>query len=362
MTSILVVDDDEQLRSALTRELVDRGFRVEVAQSVDEAVVVLSSGPIDVLLTDLRMGDRDGIDLLARAREISRNTRAILMSAYATARDYQTAVDLGAVRVLCKPFTPGEALDAIQQAIECETGFRGSIHGLSLIDMVQMFHYGRRSLTVTVNGVVPGSIYMRDGEVIHARHGAAAGEEALRAILATQSGSVTTSALSDVPRTVHRDFQSLILDSLRQLDESSAAASDLLFEVAMPSSKPPATGHPPHVRDFLDLLQAELPRLSLESTVALVDASTGDLTTLSGPSIPTGAGAEIRALVDVAARLDGRVHKLEWVGSGAAFAAIACDRGRTLLAVISTLGGRYAALRFRAEVGRVAMAVSRFTN
>jgi DNA-binding response OmpR family regulator len=360
MTSILVVDDDEQLRSALARELSDRGFRVMVAQSVGEAVATLSRDAVDVLLTDLRMGDRDGVDLLARAREVSRNTRAILMSAYATARDYQTALDLGAVRVLCKPFTPGEALMAIQQAIECETGFRGSIHGLSLIDMVQMFHYGRRSLAVTVQDVVPGTIYMREGEVVHARCGAATGEEALRTMLAAQSGHVTTAPLpDDIPHTVHRDFQSLILDSLRQLDESSAAASDLLFEVPLPSSRPPPPGLSGDGRDVLAVLERELPALSLESSVIVIDESTAEIVPLHGASVAPAVGAEIRALAQTAARVAGRVHKLEWIGERTGFASIACNQGRTLLAVIGSLGGRYAALRFRAEVGRVALAISR---
>ncbi|HNC42883.1 MAG TPA: response regulator, partial [Acidobacteriota bacterium] len=146
MTSVLIVEDDLQFRSALARDLTVQGYQVAVAQSVDEAVGMLAAKPTNILLTDLRIGERDGIDLLGTVREVSPDTRSILMSGYATARDHQRAMELGAVQVLCKPFTATELFNALQQAIECETGFRGSVHGLSLTDVLQMFHFGRRSV------------------------------------------------------------------------------------------------------------------------------------------------------------------------------------------------------------------------
>jgi hypothetical protein len=53
--------------------------------------------------------------------------------------------------VLVKPFTASELLRTIQKAIDCETGFQGSVHGLSLIDMAQMFHLAQRSVTILVH-------------------------------------------------------------------------------------------------------------------------------------------------------------------------------------------------------------------
>ncbi|WP_394831290.1 response regulator [Pendulispora rubella] len=221
MTAVLVVDDDLQFRETLVRHLTGQGFDVSSAQSVDEAITLLERRPADVVLTDLRLGVRDGIDLIATIRSRSIAARTILMSAFATARDYQTATELGAVRVLCKPFTPEDLLDAIRQAIDCSTGFRGSIHGLSLIDMLQMFHLARRSIVLHIGDTVTGHVYVQDGEVVHAEKGTLSGEPALLAILSAQSGSVSTSALGSTPRTIARSFSSLLLDLLRQIDESS---------------------------------------------------------------------------------------------------------------------------------------------
>jgi ActR/RegA family two-component response regulator len=220
VTSILIVEDDEQFRAAVARDLSHRGFDVSTVNSVADALSRLHQRVFDVLLTDLRLGERDGIDLLGQLTDVAPETRTILMSAFATARDHQRAIELGAVQVLCKPFTSMELTLAIQQAVECETGFRGSLHGLSLIDVLQMFHYARRSVRVTVGGRLGGEIHVREGEIVHAVQGELVGEEALRRILAMPSGSVRSGPLDGDERSIERGFQGLVLDLLRELDEA----------------------------------------------------------------------------------------------------------------------------------------------
>jgi DNA-binding response OmpR family regulator len=240
---VLVVDDDAQFSAALVRDLKAREYVVETARGVDEALSLLRTHPFDVLLTDLRMDDRDGIDLLAEMRAIGVSTRPILMSAYATARDSQKATELGAVRILCKPFGSAELAQAIQQAVDCGTGFRGSVHGLSLIDMLQMFHFGRRSIVLKVEARVPGEIHFNEGEIVHAARGPSRGEQALSEILGVGSGAVHTEPTVAVERTVHRSFESLLLDLLRTLDEQGPVQGDddLDFDAAF-RSMPPKPG------------------------------------------------------------------------------------------------------------------------
>jgi len=229
VTSVLIVDDDLGFRTTIGRDLGEHGFAVSLAHNADEAIEALTAraagDSIDVLLTDLRMPGADGIDLLEQIRAASPRTRAILMSGYATARDYQRAIECGAVRVLCKPFTSSELLLAIRQAVDCETGFRGSIHGLSLVDLMQMFHYARRSLAIVVDGLAPGHVFIEDGQLIHAVYRELIGEPALRAILAMPAGSLRTMVLpQSTPRSIARDFQTLLLDSLRSVDEAGLHA------------------------------------------------------------------------------------------------------------------------------------------
>ena len=222
--SLLLVEDDVDFRGALVRTLDQQGFdQVVEVGSVEEAIGELRSRAFDVVLTDLRLGERDGIDLIQIVRQSHPAARPILMSAYATARDVQVALQQGAVTVLCKPFTADELRAAIQQAAECGTGFHGTFHGISLIDMLQMLHLARRSLKVTMSGAVSGAIHLQDGEIVHAEAGARQGEEAFRALLAEPGGSLQTAAAQDgVETTITRDFQTILMDSLRVLDEQNA--------------------------------------------------------------------------------------------------------------------------------------------
>jgi CheY-like chemotaxis protein len=283
MTSVLIVDDDVTFRTTISRDLGVHGFTVALANSAGDAIELLAARPaersIDVLLTDLRMPGADGIDLLEKVRTVSPRTRAILMSGYATARDYERAIECGAVRVLCKPFTSSELLLAIRQAVDCETGFRGSIHGLSLVDLLQMFHYARRSVAIVVDGLAPGHVFVEDGQLVHAVYRELVGEPALRGILAMPAGSLRTMVLpQSIPHSITRDFQALLLDSLRTVDEISMRDTiDELAELDVAPADAPSH-HADDLRRFVDRLR----RLDGYSAALLIDIDSGVMLGLDG--------------------------------------------------------------------------------
>jgi CheY-like chemotaxis protein len=280
VTRLLVVDDDDVFRTTIARDLVEHGYEVRMASSADDAIARLHAEPIDILVTDLRMPGADGIDLLQQVRTLSVRTRTILMSGYATARDYQRAIECGAVRVLCKPFTSSELLQAIRQAIDCETGFRGSIHGLSLVDLLQMFHFARRSLAIVVDGFAPGHVYLEDGRIVHATCREAIGEEALRSILSMPAGSLRTMVLPEhTPHTISRDFETLLLDALRVMDESAAGvAAELEGDWDLDELGEPAPAPRPRMQIFVDRLR----KIDGYAASCLVDSASGVILGVDG--------------------------------------------------------------------------------
>jgi len=221
MFHVLVVDDDLSFARAIEGDLRHQGFAVEIASDVSEALSQARRKSFDVLLTDLHVGTHDGMELLTALRDVSPHTRAVLMSGFATARDYERAVELGAVRVLSKPFTPEDLMQCIRQAVDCGSGFRGSVHGLSLVDLLQMYKFGRRSVKIAVSGRSVGSLYMQDGDLVHAEHEDHTGEAAVASLLAMPDGTLGTSVLPlGVPHTISRDFQTVLLSALRTIDEA----------------------------------------------------------------------------------------------------------------------------------------------
>lgn len=229
MARVLVVEDDKVFSRVVAAALERAGHEVELACDVDEAERALASKQrFDVVLTDMQLGEsgREGMELLERARLTQLGARTVLMSAHASARDYQRARQLGAVRVLCKPFELSEIVEAIEQAVDCEKGFHGSVHGMSLIDMLQVFHYARKSMVVRVRSGVEGEIHLAAGEIVHARLAEREGLDALAAILRLPNGVVRTRAPVPAPRTIDRPFDGLLLDVLRQIDEGREEIAD----------------------------------------------------------------------------------------------------------------------------------------
>jgi CheY-like chemotaxis protein len=212
MTRVLVVDDDTDVQIVLARDLRGRNYEVELAGTYEEALAALTGeDPLHVLLTDLRMPCRDGLDLLAEARRISPETKSVLMSAYATAKDCQAALDLGAITVLCKPFTRTELLDAVTRAEECCSSFHGRLHGVMLMDVLQLLHARHRSVRVEVGGQTPGHILLLEGELADAGCGETRGEDALAQLLAAPSGWVEThSIIARVDRNIEGSFDAIV--------------------------------------------------------------------------------------------------------------------------------------------------------
>ena len=102
---ILVVDDSPATLEVLERNLSSRGFTVFTAARVAEAVNVLESTPIDLVITDIKMPVTNGLDLIRHVRENYKNTEVMTITGYATIAGAVEAIKTGAEEYLTKPFT-----------------------------------------------------------------------------------------------------------------------------------------------------------------------------------------------------------------------------------------------------------------
>jgi DNA-binding NtrC family response regulator len=101
--TILVVDDEESQRRVLAGFLRKRGFAVLQASTAGEAVALAGGHAVDLVLTDLRMPDRDGLQLLEDLHRLNPGLPAILMTAFGTIRTAVEAMKRGAADYLTKP-------------------------------------------------------------------------------------------------------------------------------------------------------------------------------------------------------------------------------------------------------------------
>jgi putative two-component system response regulator len=115
--SILLVDDEAQLREMIARFLRRLGHRVDAVESAREALDCLARGTYDLVITDLQMPGESGLDVLAQVHTGGRGTRAILMSGRAEATDAAAAIEHGVDRLLLKPFDLPELQLAVERAL-----------------------------------------------------------------------------------------------------------------------------------------------------------------------------------------------------------------------------------------------------
>lgn len=106
--SVLVADDSPDIL-AMFHTLLDRdGFVVDAAGSGDEALALLEDHVYDLVVTDLKMGGPDGLDVLARVKAVSPGTTVVMMTGYASLDTALEAIRGGAYDYLTKPFTLDE--------------------------------------------------------------------------------------------------------------------------------------------------------------------------------------------------------------------------------------------------------------
>ncbi len=116
MARILIVDDQDNARSMLSELLRAEGYAVDQASSGEMARGMVAEQAYDLVLTDLRMGDVDGLEVLQRTRETSPMTEVIVMTAFGTIEDAVEAMRLGARDFVQKPFVVEELLVKVARA------------------------------------------------------------------------------------------------------------------------------------------------------------------------------------------------------------------------------------------------------
>ncbi len=108
--SILIVDDDRTIRSFISLILKEQGYEVDEAENGNKALEMIKSGPYDLVITDLKMPDMNGIDLMKSGRNLRSDMKWIIITAYGSINNAVEAMKLGASDYLSKPFSSPDEL------------------------------------------------------------------------------------------------------------------------------------------------------------------------------------------------------------------------------------------------------------
>jgi two-component system chemotaxis response regulator CheY len=115
--TILIVDDDTLSRALLTDLLKDTGCKLLQAADGDQALEALEANRPDVMLLDLFMPNRSGLEVLQQLNEVSPNTRTLVLSSMDAEAVIQTALSAGARGFIAKPFHPFQVVMAVRNLL-----------------------------------------------------------------------------------------------------------------------------------------------------------------------------------------------------------------------------------------------------
>ncbi len=219
MARVLLVDDEEDILWGLSDSLKKEGLEVLTAQDGEEALVHLEDGPIDVMVTDLRMPGMNGVQLLLKAKELQPEINVIVMTAYGSDEIRREVLERGAIHYLEKPFD----FEDLYKLIEKCTREKGVEQPWELADVLQLLNLEGRSAIIEVRTEEEnGSVFVKDGEPVHSTLGDKIGEKALIAILSQPEIEYNIKFdAPEVERTINSPLYALILRAISDVDESN---------------------------------------------------------------------------------------------------------------------------------------------
>lgn len=116
--SILIADDEKEIRETLSMVLEDEGFRCKTVGDGAAAIEAIQDGRFDILVTDLKMPEADGLEVLEKTKQLSSQTLTIIITAHATVETAVEALRKGASDYILKPIDFEEVIIRIQNLLD----------------------------------------------------------------------------------------------------------------------------------------------------------------------------------------------------------------------------------------------------
>jgi twitching motility two-component system response regulator PilG len=221
LKTILVVDDEKMILRLAEEALESfgEGFNIKSALNGKEAVQILNSSKVDLVLTDLKMPVMDGYELLSYMSKNYRNIPTIVMTGFGSPEIAKRLKQKGVMYYIEKPFEIDELKDNVSKVfIEKSKGY---IHGFTLANFLQAVEVEQKTITLKIRskGRI-GYMYLENGELIDAENDEGLkGEEAAIAILCWSNAEIELKGIHNKERTIDSSLMHILLEASKLKDE-----------------------------------------------------------------------------------------------------------------------------------------------
>ncbi len=238
MKIILIVDDEPRLIKTIETGLkVHRdSFQVLTAHNGNEAVSILQSHEIDLVITDLKMPEMDGFELLAYITSHHPSIPAIVMTAFSTPVIEKQVEEANSLKLLEKPVDFDELADSIFESLE-QVREEGSLTGISLASFLQLPETEQKTCLIEVRSrKQKGYIYFNNGELFSAVTGKEKGVEALYTMLLFDDVEILLKKhiKRNFKRLISKPLFPLLMEGMRLKDEQKVGSVDGAGQITYP--------------------------------------------------------------------------------------------------------------------------------
>ena len=221
---ILLVDDEKVFLTSLKQGLehLEDIFVADICFSVKEAIALIKKNDYILIITDIRMPNKSGIDLLIHLKEIKFKGNIKVMSAHKTEENIKKVKGLGVIDVISKPFDLDWFQNMLIDFFEREVDADVSFEAIDLISVLQVINLDKKSVVLQIDTEgEKGLIYFKDGEIVNAEYKDYTGEEAILKIIELRRGSISVKKLkSKVKTLIDIPFTTLMMNSMKKIDET----------------------------------------------------------------------------------------------------------------------------------------------
>lgn len=244
MKTVLITDDNESFLLSLQdgfRQYTDE-FTIVTAVNGQEAVNILNSQKVHLVLTDLKMPKMDGFELVAYLGSHFPAIPIIVMTAFGTPEMEEDVRVMGAFQYIEKPIDFSSMVSKVRKGLEIYS--QGYVSGISIPSFLQLLELDKKSCTVTIqSGSQTGYIYFKHGHLINASVGNLTGEEAAVKIINWKNAKIMlTNSCLVTERTINKSLGFLLLGgtTLKQGNSrgnTTTSHNGLDFDLDLPSAE-----------------------------------------------------------------------------------------------------------------------------
>lgn len=258
MDKVLIAEDNPVLQKILKAGLkkYQDQFETITAKDGQEAIEMLETAPVDLLVTDLQMPRIDGLSLLAYMHENHPEVPCIVMTAHGTPQ-LREKLQQDVLSFIEKPFEIDELVKTIIPALD-RGAPEGTLHGISIVSFLQMIEMEQKTCLFEVESPEgKGFFYFEDGVLYDAVYGEHKGLDAALKLIPMENAKIRLKNVGKtkkkIARRIKQELMGIIMEAMRLKDEAAEEAPE---EFDLQSVTDELTDDLPEMDDF-DLLETE---------------------------------------------------------------------------------------------------------